>query len=154
MAIICAVAAIFYFTISMHYKTYLGKVADGSTGVPGDSHRAFIAIGQFRYMNWLITTPSLLIKMLTVLRINFSKSWTIIALMLCGDVFMIITGLIGEQQFTANGNVLVSSHMIWGAISTLGYIVALWGLYTLWNRNKENALPEERKAFKIIALTT
>ncbi len=138
----------------MHYKTYLGEIADGSTGAVVDSHRAFIGIGQFRYMDWLITTPLLLIKMLTVLRINFSKARKIIALMIFGDVFMIITGFIGEQQFTANGDILVSSHMIWGAISTIGYILLLWGLYSLWNSNKENALPEERKAFKLMALTT
>ena len=152
-AVICVVAAISYFTISMHYKTYLGEVTDGSTGNL-DPHRAFIGIGQFRYMDWLITTPLLLIKMLTVLRINFNKAKKIIALMLFGDVFMIITGFIGEQQFTSTGAIDISSHMIWGAISTVGYIVVLWALYTLWNKEKGNALPEERKAFKLMALTT
>ncbi|MGB3773774.1 MAG: bacteriorhodopsin [Leeuwenhoekiella sp.] len=153
-AIICAVAAISYFTISMHYKTYLNELSTGNASDFSDPYRAFVGIGQYGYMDWLITTPLLLIKMLSVLRINFKKAKNLLFCMLFGDVFMIITGFIGEQQFSADGNLLVSAHMIWGAISTVGYIVVLYALYTIWKDQKDNALPEERKAFKLMALTT
>lgn len=152
-AIICAVAAISYFTISMHYKDYLSILSSEGSATT-DAYRMFIGIGQYRYMDWLITTPLLLIKMLTIIKVDFKRARKLVFWMIAGDIFMIVTGFIGEQQFNENGNLLVSAHMIWGAVSTIGYVVLLWALYKIWKDQKEKALALERKTFKLMALTT
>ena len=57
------------------------------------------------------------------LRIKPAKAAGAITLLLLADVFMIITGYIGEQQFTANGAVQTGPLYFWGFISTIGYVI-------------------------------
>lgn len=67
---------------------------------------------------------------------------------------MIVTGYIGEQQFTAAGEVDAGARLFWGGVSTGGYIVILIRLFDIYRRFGRSAQPWERYAYKILALAT
>ena len=155
-AIIVGVAAVSYFFIRELYHSMLSELA--TTTDPAARARlireSFLAIGQYRYIDWLITTPLLLLKTVMMLRVKPGKIAGSITLLLLADIFMIVTGYIGEQQFGASGNVAASQLYFWGFISTLGYVIIPIVLYSLYRRHGSEARPAERTAFKILAFAT
>ncbi len=106
-AIICGVAAVAYYFLTSRY--------DPSKPFPTD----------IRYIDWTVTTPLLVLKypeMLRVRGIGFATK------LIIADLFMIITGFIGELSgHTVNGQWVLNpggstnEHYLWGFISTLGY---------------------------------
>ncbi len=126
-AMICGVAAVSYYFLT-------------SQTAPG---RAFPTA--IRYFDWTVTTPLLLIKYVEMLRVRgTSFAWKLII----ADLFMIVTGFIGEMSGTTLGghwypNVAggIASHYVWGAISTVGYLAILAILLTEGKKMAE-AQPE------------
>ncbi|GAB3511385.1 hypothetical protein GCM10027341_50790 [Spirosoma knui] len=155
-ACIVAVAGISYVLITFFFHDYLEELANVSD--PDDrltlTRQAYNAIGQYRYMDWAITTPLLLIKMVSMLRIRYRDAPKQYATLLAADFFMIVTGYVGEQQLTDGAQVLVTSKLIWGAVSTLGYVLIPLTLYRIWQQFNTQVESEERLAFRTIALTT
>ncbi len=155
-ALIVGVAAVSYYLMRGFFLDALHTVADAKN--PAAQQRliqqAYLAVGQYRYVDWLITTPLLLLKTVLVLEVKPRKLWGAITILLLADVFMIFTGYIGEQQFAANGNVDVQGRLFWGFISTIGYVIIPITLLYIYRRAKEGAHDWERRAFKILALAT
>ena len=115
---------------------------------------SYQAIGQYRYMDWAVTTPLLLLKASSMLRIKYSEAVTAITVMLLADLFMVVTGYIGEQQLTAAGEIIASGKLFWGAVSTVGYVVAVVALYGLYKKFAVRGNDLERWGFKFIGITT
>ena len=155
-AIIAAVAGISYLLITYSFNGVLKEVAQTPDAGQRDHifRNAYNAIGQLRYMDWCITTPLLLLKMVSMLRIKPHHEVSVITWLLLADVFMVVTGYIGEQQLDANGNIMVASKMMWGAVSTAGYIIIPILLFRLWKKYKDSVHPLEKKGFKLMALST
>ena len=131
-AIIAAVAGVSYLLITHFYHEFLHEISRLGAHSPQAealTRRSYQAIGQYRYMDWAVTTPLLLLKAASMLRIKFSDAAGAIILMLLADFFMVVTGYIGEQQLTAAGEIITSGKLLWGAISTVGYVVAVVVLY-------------------------
>ena len=115
-AIICGVAAVAYYFLTSRY--------DPNKPFPTD----------IRYVDWTVTTPLLVLKypeMLRVRGIGFATK------LILADLFMIITGFIGELsghtvngQWVLNAGGSVGEHILWGTISTIGYGVILFLLLT------------------------
>lgn len=155
-AIIAAVAGISYMLIAHFYHEMLRELAHLTNPEKRDEllRTSYNAIGQLRYIDWAITTPLLLLKTVSMLKIQPGNEKSNIFWLLFADLFMVITGYIGEQQLTADGHIMVGDKLIWGAISTMGYIVVPFILWTFWKRYKDTVQPEERTAFKWLALST
>lgn len=155
-AIIAAVAGVSYFLIAHFFHSVLKEVAH--TTDQGQRQQifrnAYNAVGQLRYMDWFITTPLLLLKMVSMLRVKPEHEKSIITVLLLADMFMIVTGYIGEQQLDADGSIMVASKLIWGAISTIGYVIIPVLLFRLWKKYQHTVQPVERNTFKLMALTT
>lgn len=156
-AVIAAVAGVSYLLIQTYYHHLLETVGQ----LPADSaarhelmQRSYNAIGQYRYMDWTVTTPLLLLKAASLLRAKFHQAKGLFTTMLLADFFMILTGYIGEQQVTAAGEIIVGSKLLWGAVSTVGYVVVVFCLYRLWQQFGGNAKPLEQGGFKAVAITT
>jgi len=155
-AIIAAGAGVSYFLITHFYHEML----HGLSGLHSPEERAALirrsyqAIGQYRYIDWCITTPLLLLKATSMLRIKYEEATSAITVLLLADVFMVITGYIGEQQLTAGGEIIQSSKLLWGAISTVGYVVVLLVLYRLYKRFAARGNDRERWGFRAIGYTT
>lgn len=155
-AIIAVVAGISYYLIQEYYREMLQELARMSTD---DGRRQLIrqsynTVGQLRYMDWAITTPLLLLKMVITLRIEPHQAPRAIAVLLLADFFMIVTGYVGEQQLTAANDIMDAPKLVWGAVSTLGYVVIPVVLWRLWHRFRAHARPVEQRAFRLMALTT
>lgn len=155
-AIIAAVAGLSYFMIQGYYHDMLHALAQLPD--PNDRQQlineSYNAIGQYRYMDWAITTPLLLLKCVTMLKIDFKEARGSIIALLAADFFMVLTGYIGEQQLDADGTILAGAKLVWGGISTVGYLIIPIILFGLWKRFRERAYPEEQQAYRLMALTT
>jgi sensory rhodopsin len=154
--VIAIVAGVSYYLITRFYH---GMLQDLSHLTSPEARAALIrhsyqAIGQYRYMDWAVTTPLLLLKASSMLRIRYSEAATAITVMLLADLFMVVTGYIGEQQLTAAGEIITSGKLLWGAISTVGYVVAVVALYGLYKKFAERGNDTERWGFKFIGITT
>jgi sensory rhodopsin len=154
-AVIAAVAGVSYLLITVFFHHYLEQLA--TTADPADrdtlTRHAYNAIGQYRYMDWAITTPLLLLKMTSMLRVRSGEAASALTVLLIADFLMILTGYIGEQQLTAAGEIMVAPKLIWGAISTIGYVVVVVIMYRLWKQFSERAEAEERWGYKMMAYT-
>lgn len=157
-AIIAAVAAISYFLIQDYYRDMLEVLAKLSSPAQRQSliNESYNAIGQLRYMDWAITTPLLLMKIASMVKVHYRSHRGLINALVAADFFMILTGYIGEQQLTADNTILIGPKLIWGAISTLGYVVIVVLLWRIWRQyaQQESVHPEERWAFRLMALMT
>ena len=155
-AIIAAVAGISYFLIQDYYRDMLHELAkiNSSEDQLALIRRSYNAIGQLRYMDWAVTTPLLLLKTVIMLKIQPHQAKGAIATLLVADIFMILTGYIGEQQLTVSAEIQDGAKLLWGAISTVGYVLIPIVLFRLWRQFREQAHPIEQRAYRIMALTT
>ncbi|RZL14882.1 MAG: hypothetical protein EOO62_04295 [Hymenobacter sp.] len=155
-AIIAAVAGVSYFLITHFYHEMLHGLS--SLHSPEERavllRRSYQAIGQYRYIDWAITTPLLLLKATSMLRIKFEEASKAIGVLLLADFFMVFTGYIGEQQLTASGEIIQSGKLLWGAVSTVGYLVVVFTLYGLYKRFAARGNDTERWGFRAIGITT
>ena len=119
-ALICGVAAVAYYYLTTEYG-------------PGKPFPTDV-----RYVDWTVTTPLLLLKYPEMLRLRgFAFAWKLVL----ADLFMIVTGFIGELygstvdgHWVPNAANSVEMHYLWGAISTVGYLVILYLLLTEGSR--------------------
>lgn len=155
---IAAVAGVSYFLMQGYYHDLLAELAQLND--PDDRQtlirESYNAIGQYRYMDWAITTPLLLTKIVFTLKMQPHQIRRSLALLLGADFFMILTGYIGEQQLGFDNEILVGPKLLWGGISTIGYVVIPIILFRYWRKfaQREHILPEERRAYRLMALTT
>lgn len=75
----------------------------------------------YRYLNWLIDVPMLLIQILFVAAIAASRRNSLFIWFFFSGAMMIITGYIGQFYETTNTTAL----LVWGAISTVFFIHVL-----------------------------
>lgn len=156
-AIIAAVAGVSYLLITHFYHDLLHELAHYPNDPDSQAQlirRGYNAIGQYRYIDWAVTTPLLLLKMTSMLRLKFERVPRQLAWLLAADVFMVLTGYIGEQQLTPAGEIMVGAKLFWGAVSTLGYLVIPFILYQFWRQYAAEVKPVERRAYHLMALTT
>ncbi|MGB3589689.1 MAG: bacteriorhodopsin [Tunicatimonas sp.] len=76
----------------------------------------------FRYVNWMVTIPCLLVQLLIVLGIGRQQIFKDAAKLILAAWGMIITGYIGQLYEVSD----ISQLMIWGAISTVFFVVLLY----------------------------
>jgi len=76
----------------------------------------------FRYLNWLIDVPLLLLQLVVVLDLAAAATRRLGLLFVGSGVAMIVLGYIGQFYETSNMTAL----WIWGALSTVFYIVLLY----------------------------
>lgn len=79
----------------------------------------------FRYINWLITIPLLLVQIVVVIGLQGERFWRVFRTMVGAALGMIVTGYIG--QFFEQTS--LAQLMLWGTISTAFYV---WLLYVVW----------------------
>ncbi len=92
----------------------------------------------FRYLNWLIDVPMLLIQILFVVELSSAERRSRLIRFSFSGAMMIITGYIG--QFYEVGNPV--PFLVWGAISTLFFIDVLVQMRSLlMNAAKDKRIP-------------
>ncbi|NML66289.1 bacteriorhodopsin [Hymenobacter sp. RP-2-7] len=154
-AIISVVAGVSYLLITRFYHGMLHDLGQLSSPEARTAliRHSYNAIGQYRYMDWAVTTPLLLLKAASMFRIKLSEATGAILLMMIADFLMVVTGYIGEQQLDASGEIIVGQKLLWGAISTVFYVVALVALFGLYKRFRERGSAVENWGFRFIGIT-
>ncbi len=155
--VICLVAGVAYWYIRYYYHDMMHALATTPDPIARRNiiRDDFFAIGGYRYMDWLVTTPLLLLKSVLLLKVKPREIFGLIALLLGADVWMILAGAIGDQQIGPDGAVLVGRHLLWGTLSTLGYLVIPYVLFVrLGPLYGGRADDESGHAFRLLAWST
>ncbi len=100
----------------------------------------------YRYLNWLIDVPMLLLQMVLVIAITNIKRIKLWAQFIFSGVMMIILWYIGQFYEVSNHTQLI----VWGVLSTVFFVHILFLMYKIikmWIADK--GMPEEAK--KILA---
>jgi sensory rhodopsin len=146
-AIIVGIAAFHYFYMKGLYSDVtLPLLAQNGADYAKITANSFFGIINFRYMDWLITTPLLVAKIPLAVAAG-RKVGKVVVYLILFDLLMIVAGFIGEQYVTNT-----SMHLLWGAISTVGYVGIVYLLYTTVKEMAKTAEPEEQWAVKWMSL--
>ena len=93
---------------------------------------AYVASGTpfndaYRYMDWLLTVPLLVVELLLLCSVAAEKKEGLIFNTVVATVLMLIFGYLGE---TSGGTSLSDSRGIYGFLSTIPFVYIVW---VLWN---------------------
>lgn len=116
-ALIVAIAAYHYFRIFESWGSAFIMNAEGMYVPSGESFN-----DAYRYVDWLLTVPLLLVEAIAVLALTRGAGSMIFRLTVA-SVLMIALGYPGEIA-TDNG-----TRALWGTLSTLPFIYILWVLW-------------------------
>lgn len=153
-ALIVGIAAFHYFYMKGLYHDYtlplLANATDAAakTKIITDS---FLGIINYRYMDWLVTTP-LLVAKIPMAAAHGKKVGKVVVSLILFDLVMIVAGFIGEQYIDQ-----MNSRLLWGTISTVGYLGIVYILFTTVKGMAKSADSNAQMAVKwmsIFVITT
>lgn len=133
MAVITGVAAFFYLTMSTGATSSL---VEGRIFYWG------------RYLDWVITTPLLLLILALLALASWRDNVGLISGLIAIDVFMVLTGLQAGSSLTAFGK------GFWFVVSTLALVVLLYLIYTRLFAEAAGRPRAVQSVFRTLALLT
>jgi bacteriorhodopsin len=116
-AVVVGVACYHYFRIFGSFEEATAMVAGGyefTTALFNDA---------YRYADWILTVPLLMVEAVAVLALKKETSRKLIAKLSIAALLMIALGYPGE---IADDN---TTRMIWGTLSTIPFVYILWVLW-------------------------
>lgn len=116
--LVCAIAAYHYFRIFESWaEAYVVK--DGVISVTGVAFN-----DAYRYVDWLLTVPLLLIELILVMRLTQSETISKSIKLGSAAALMVILGYPGE---IAADN---STRFLWGTLSSIPFLYIVWQLFS------------------------
>lgn len=111
----------------------------------------YVASGQpfndaYRYVDWLLTVPLLLVELVLVLNLPREKSSPLLAKLVIAAAFMIALGYPGEIA-TVDG-----TRALWGFLSTIPFVYIVWVLWKQLGSTMEGQPERVRVLFRNIRL--
>jgi bacteriorhodopsin len=155
-AVVAAIAALSYYLIQVYYRDMLAELAtvtdvnDRQTLI----RESYNALGQYRYMDWFIAAPLLLLQIVFRLNLRLSAVKRPLAALLLAGLFMFFASYIGHQQLSFDNEIQVGRKVTWGLIATIDFVFILFTLNQLWKQFGEQTNPANQRAYRLIALTT
>lgn len=129
-ALVVGIAAYHYFRINFSWEAAFEL--EGGMYVP--SGKPFN--DAYRYVDWLITVPLLLVELVQVMNLSKEKSRNLITVLSISAVLMLLTGYFGEVDKSSTS--IMSSRGLWGFISTIFFVIILVKLVQeIWGTAKE-----------------
>jgi bacteriorhodopsin len=127
-----------------HYvRIFDSWVATAGVGNPGAFNEGY------RYVDWLLTVPLLVAELILVLRLDKKVESKLIQRNVVYAFLMIATGYIGELDVQTTV-VLDSSRTIWGAISTIFFVLILRDLFGGIDASFKRQSKEIQGIFKVL----
>ena len=127
-----------------HYvRIFDSWVATAGVGNPGAFNEGY------RYVDWLLTVPLLVAELILVLRLDKKVESKLIQRNVVYAFLMIATGYIGELDVQTSV-VLDSSRTIWGAISTIFFVLILRDLFGGIDASFKRQSKEIQGIFKVL----
>jgi bacteriorhodopsin len=115
--LVCAIAAYHYFRIFESWESAY-TLKDGTIAATGYAFN-----DAYRYVDWLLTVPLLLIELVLVMRLSREETVSKSVKLGFAAALMIILGYPGE---IADNN---TTRAIWGTISTIPFVYIVWELF-------------------------
>ncbi len=129
-AIVVGIAAYHYFRIAHSWTEAF--VLEGGMYKP--SGKPFN--DAYRYADWLITVPLLLVELVQVMNLAKDKARRLITVLVISAVLMLLTGYFGEIR--TEDTSLFSLRGFWGLISSIFFVIILVKLVQeIWGTAKE-----------------
>ncbi|MBD2702091.1 bacteriorhodopsin [Spirosoma sp. BT702] len=133
-ALASAVAGLVYYQIQNHYVISLSELAtitdsnDRQTSI----REAYNAVGQYRYVSWFVTSPLLVIQLLSFLAVPWERIKRQYAGLLMAVLFMFLASYIGHQQLSFDNEIQTGPKLTWGLIALIDYVFIVFTLNRLW----------------------
>lgn len=119
-----------------HYFRIFGSFTD-AFGPGGDP--ALFNVG-YRYVDWLLTVPLLLVETVAVLALPAAARKSLLIKLVPASILMIALGYPGDAQLD-----FLFSPPIWGALSTIPFLYILYVLFVELGRSLDRQSPKVRK---------
>ena len=142
-ATVCGIATYHYFRIFENFK------ASYPAGATVDAPHALSAIEfneGYRYVDWLLTVPLLLVETIAVLALTRAASKQLIFKLVPAATLMIALGYPGELTLQTG------PRLIWGILSTLPFIYLLYVLFVELTRALAGKSAEVRRQISTLRL--
>jgi bacteriorhodopsin len=103
----------------------------------------------YRYADWILTVPLLMVELVAVLRLEASKSRSLLTRLVIAAALMIALGYPGEVISSPEG---WTQRVIWGALSSVPFFYILYILWTELTASLANQPESARKLIEIARL--
>ncbi|UFH55951.1 bacteriorhodopsin [Spirosoma sp. KNUC1025] len=153
--VVSAIAGLSYYLIQAYYRDMLADLA----AVPNDIDRqtlireSYNAIGQYRYIDWFISAPLLLIQVISVLNWRLADSKRMLTGLLMSASFLFFAAYIGHQQLSFDNEIQVGQKVIWGLLATIDYVFVFFTLNRLGKQADGQTTPESLRVYRLLVLT-
>ena len=138
--VVVTIAAYHYFRIFNSWDAAY-VLESGSYTVTGE-----VFNDAYRYADWIITVPLLLIETIAVLALPKEVAKSLYVKLVIAAVLMLVTGYVGEISD------VIATRAIWGAISTVPFIYILYVLWIELGKLIDNQVPEVKSLLNTMRL--
>lgn len=76
-----------------------------------------------RYIDWIVTTPLLLLALSWTAMYFVAKDWTLIAALIGTQAIVVVTGLVADLSRTNE------ARFLWYACGVVAFLIVLWGIW-------------------------
>ncbi len=140
--LVCAIAAYHYFRIFESWASAF-DVKAGAVAATGYAFN-----DAYRYVDWLLTVPLLLIELILVMRLSQSETVSKSVTLGGAAALMIILGYPGEVADTTQ------ARMLWGTLSSIPFVYIVWQLFAGLGASINNQPESVRGLVKTARLVT
>jgi bacteriorhodopsin len=138
--LVVTIACYHYFMIRHSWQDAYKLSGDGYTS-SGAAFNDF-----YRYADWILTVPLLMVELVAVLRLEASKSRSLLTRLVIAAALMIALGYPGEVISNPDG---WTQRVIWGALSSVPFFYIL---YILWTELTASLATQPVAARKLIEI--
>ncbi len=141
--LVVSIACYHYFMIRHSWQGAYQLGGDGYAGT-GASFNDF-----YRYADWILTVPLLMVELIAVLRLEKSKARSLLTRLVIAAVVMITLGYPGEVISSPEG---WTARLVWGLLSCIPFAYILYVLWVELTSSLESQPPAARKLIEFARL--
>lgn len=143
-AIVCSIAAYHYFRI---FNNFNDTYPPGATVDAPHQISNVVFNEAYRYVDWLLTVPLLLIETVAVMGLARAEARSLLVKLVPASALMIALGYPGEIA-SSNG-----IRVLWGGLSTLVFVFIVYILFTELSRSVDSQPVEVRGLVKTLRMS-
>ena len=103
----------------------------------------------YRYADWILTVPLLMVELVSVLRLHSAKATSLLTRLVIAAALMIALGYPGE---VINDPSRWSERVMWGGLSSIPFFYILYVLWTELTNSLDSQPPAARKLLEVARL--
>jgi bacteriorhodopsin len=143
--LVVAIACYHYFMIRHSWHDAY-KLAEGGAGYVGTG----AAFNDFyRYADWILTVPLLMVELVAVLRLPAAKATSLLTRLVIAAALMIALGYPGE---VIADPARWTERVIWGGLSSIPFFYILYVLWTELTKSLDSQPPAARRLIELARL--